>query len=115
RERSRLGHLAGVPDVLPRAAEDPIALELEHRGIAVPAPRQRAIRDVGCHGSTLPAPPPIERARPTPRAGRAPRCCSALQAPACDLQDRPVAADVVLDADVEVLPGRVEEPTRPLG
>ena len=40
RERARLGHVARVADVLPRAAEDALALELEHGRVRVPAPRQ---------------------------------------------------------------------------
>ena len=40
RERSRLRHVAEVAHVLPRAAEDPLALELEHGRIRVPAPGQ---------------------------------------------------------------------------
>ena len=48
-ERSGLGHVARVPDVLPRAAEDALALELEHGRIRVPAPGQRLDVD-GAHG-----------------------------------------------------------------
>ena len=40
RERARLRHLSRVPDVLPRAAEDALSLELEDGGIRVPAPGQ---------------------------------------------------------------------------
>ena len=50
RERSRLGDVAGVADVLPRAAEDALALELEHGGVRVPAPRQASDVD-GAHGA----------------------------------------------------------------
>ena len=39
-ERAGLGHVALVPDVLPRAPEDALALELEHGRIRVPAPGQ---------------------------------------------------------------------------
>src|SRR5918996_1439753 len=52
-ERARLRYVAGVADVLPRRAEDALALELEDGGIRVPGPGQRA-RAVQCrHGSTL--------------------------------------------------------------
>jgi hypothetical protein len=40
RELSGLGDVAQVADVLPRAAEDSLALELEDRRIRVPAPRK---------------------------------------------------------------------------
>ena len=52
-EGSRLGELARVPDVLPRAPEDPLPLELEHRRIRVPAPRQRARAVHRRHAATL--------------------------------------------------------------
>ena len=48
RERAGLGHVALVPDVLPRAPEDALALELEHGRIRVPAPGQRLELD-GAH------------------------------------------------------------------
>ena len=50
RERSRLGDVAGVADVLPRAAEDSLALELQHGRVRVPAPRQASDVD-GAHVS----------------------------------------------------------------
>ena len=37
-ERPRLGHVALVSDVLPRAAKDALALELQHGRVRVPAP-----------------------------------------------------------------------------
>jgi hypothetical protein len=45
------------------------------------------------------------------RAGRAVRPL----APACDVQNQTAAGDVVLHADIEVRPGGVEHPARPLG
>ncbi len=48
-ERSRLGKVALVPDVLPRAAEDALALELKYGRVRVPAPGQRLELD-GAHG-----------------------------------------------------------------
>ncbi len=70
-ERARLGDVALVADVLPRALEDALALELEHGRIRVPAPRKRSRAD-GAHAGTLPADRPETwvGSRPDERAGR---------------------------------------------
>ena len=41
-KRARPGQLVGATDVLPRTAEDPLLLDLEHGRVRVPAPRDGA-------------------------------------------------------------------------
>ena len=119
-----------MADVLPRATEDPFTLELQDCRVRVPAPGKRS-RLAGRHRrdsthSDLAAaspvcgrqPPGSRRARLFGTAGSClPLCDSrvALRAPPLDVEDGAVATRVVLDADVVVLAGRVEEAAGGLG
>src|SRR6188768_3364390 len=100
-----------MPDVLPRVAEDALALQLENGWIPVPAPGDRSRLDRAHVANASDG----RRARHAgssatrARVSSASRCLVALRAPSRDVQDGPETARVVLDADVVVLAARVEE------